>query len=214
MAGFLRQTKVNLRAAKTEFATAAQLAGKEVEPRLLYGLVLIKVKDGDAALKHLEELKADNPSLLLPLQGIAWLRFQKRNYEAGLNDLAELAAKIPKPEKPDASFPRKIQQLFAWIGQLRQFAAAAEQEGNRPSAELLANLNGAVADRGPEAERNYEAGRAHVQSRLAQFDQQLESSEDAALIARIRVERHRLAYYAEFPLERWAQEILAGLDRQ
>ena len=112
--------------------------------------------------KHLEELKADNPALLLPLQGMAWLRFQKRSYDPGLHDLAELVAKIPKPEKPGASYPPQIQQLFAWIGQLRQFAATAEQAGNRPHDELLTSLDAAVAVRGAEAERNYEEGRAHV----------------------------------------------------
>ncbi len=162
LADFLQHAKVNLNAAKDEFATASQAAGKELEPRLLYGLLLIKVNDREAALKHLEELKADNPSLLLPLQGMAWLRFQKRSDEAGVNDLVELVAKIPKPEKPGASYPPQIQQLFTWIGQLREFAAAAEQEGNRPAADRLANLDAAVADRGAEAKRQYEEGRVRV----------------------------------------------------
>ena len=156
LAELLSQTRVNLNAAKEEFAAAVQLSGKELEPRLLYGLLLIKAKDAEGAMKHLGELKADNPSLLLPLQGMAWLRFQKRSDAAGVNDLVELVAKIPKPDKPARAYAPQIQQLFTWLGQLRQFAAAAEQEGNRPSAELLANLDAAVAERrtrGPAAVR-------------------------------------------------------------
>ena len=40
----------------------------EVEPRLLYGLLLLKAKERDAAQKHFEDLKVEFPKLLLPLQ--------------------------------------------------------------------------------------------------------------------------------------------------
>jgi serine/threonine-protein kinase len=211
---FLDQAKLDVVATNQEYATASLLAGKEIEPRMLYGLLLMKAKESDAALKHLEELKIEKPALLLPLQGIAWVRFQKRTYAAGMNDLLELVGKLPKPDKAGAGYPEDIQQVFTWVGQLREFAASGEQEAYRPAAELLGNLDAAVAEHGDEAQRLYEAGRDHSRAKANKYDEQLAAAEDAALAAKLKVERHRLVHYADFPFNRYAQQILAGLDQE
>ena len=176
-------------------------------------MLLIKAKDYEAAIKHLEELKVDKPALVFPSQGIAWLRFQKRSYTTGMNDLLELLTKIPKPAKAGAHYSPQVQQLFTWIGQLREFAALAEEEKYRPAADLLASLDAAVADHGGEADRFYQEGRNHSHQIAEDYDQKLAAAPNGFESSGFKVERRRLVHYADFPLKQYVQDVLAGLDR-
>ncbi len=214
LAALLRSTKIDLTAAEEEFNTAKDLAGKEIEPSILYGLLLIKAKDHEAALKHLEELKIKKPASLFPSQGTAWVRFEKRSYTPGVNDLLELVAKIPKPKKPGDPCPPQLQQLFSWIGQLREFAATAEEPTYRPPAELLANLDAAVTDHGSDADRFYQQGRDHSRDIVIDYENKLANSQARDDISRLKVDRRQLVHYAAFPQEKFAKEVLAGLDQE
>ena len=126
----------------------------------------------------------------------------------------ELVGKVPKPGRPANPIRRRLPELFKWAGQLRQFAAAAEQEIYRPAAELLAELDAAVAKHGSEGQRLYQEGRDHSAAVLADFEQRLAGGTDPAQVSRLKVERHRLVHYADFPFEQYAKDILAGLDQQ
>ena len=71
-----------------------------------------------------------------------------------------------------------------------------------------------MAKHGGDGERLYQEGRDHSTAVLADFEQQLAGGTDPALVSRLKVERHRLVHYAEFPFEQYAKDILAGLDQQ
>ena len=80
LAGYTDQPKINLDEASQEYDAALQAAGTEPEPRLLFGLVLLKKKDRDKAAQHFEIVKSELPDQLLPYAALAWLRMDKRAY--------------------------------------------------------------------------------------------------------------------------------------
>ena len=154
--------------------------------------------------------------MLFPLQGLAWVRFEKRNDTERANDLLELVAKIPKPGDPKAAAGPSREQLFSWIGQLREFAAAAEEPSHRPADDLLARIDAAVESQGSDAVHSYEEGRDRARSVAAKFDRDIAAARDASddfHAKTLNVQCRRLVHYAEFPLEKYVEEIRAGLYR-
>ena len=212
LAAFLTQTRVDVDSAGHEYAVARKLAGKEIEPRLMYALVLLKAKDRDSALAYFEELKSENPDLLLPLQGLVWVRFDKRAYPAGVNELAGLVRHIPKPKTPAEEYSPEARHVFFWAGQLRGFVSSAVQDAGRPMAEALSNLDAAVAAHGPKAEELYQKGRARSETVVAEFDKRTAATDDDATAKLLKVQRRQLVHYAEFPFDEFAQQILAKLS--
>ena len=179
LAALLRNVKIDMDAAREQYVATRHAAGKELEPRLLWSLLLTKGKESDAATKRFEALKGEKPDLLLPMQGLAWLRFQKRTYTAGMNDLVELIDKIPNRQSPAVLIPPGCGDLQ--VG--RPVAAVRRHSRTRglsPGTELLAELDAAVAKHGSEGQRLYQEGRDHSASVLADFDQQLASGTDPA----------------------------------
>ena len=100
LASYSRQTRIDRDAVIEQYTLAEQLT-KEVEPPLILGLLLMKMKDREAALQHFGELKINHPDLPLPIRALAWLWFDKRSYGSGMDELAELVSKTPKAEQPD-----------------------------------------------------------------------------------------------------------------
>ncbi len=199
--------------AEKEYDAAAEAAGKEPEPKLLWGLLLLKAKQRDQALKRFDQLRLERPDLLPPLMAVAWARFDRRAYPSGVDGLAELVAAIPPPKKPGQPYTDALQQTFFWVGQLREFAAVAAEEPRRPSATALETLDAAIVRHGPDAQRFYEQGQAKSRQVAADFDRQIAAAVVEADAARLKVERHRLVHYADFPFDRTVREILAGLDQ-
>ena len=147
---------------------------------------------------------------------MAWLRFQKRRYAAGGNTLLDLVARIPKATGPGASYPPSQQQIFTWIGQLREFAATAEEPNHRLSDDLLGRLDAAVAEHGSEAEHFYQEGRDHSRDGAGQVrprNCRRPGGQRRHPCRKSPHPRRRLVNYAEFPVERYVQEVLAGLDQ-
>jgi eukaryotic-like serine/threonine-protein kinase len=216
LAALLRQEKPTVEEIESQYQSAVSAAGKELEPKLIYGLLLMKVrqnKQRDEALKHFEELQIEHPNLTLPKQAIAWLRFERQSYESGLSELAELASQMPQPKSPSDEPSPDAKQIFAWCGQLREYAALAAVENRRPSAKSLAALDAALAALGPLAKTSYEQGRAKTKTILDDFDQKIAASHDEADLARLKIERRQLPRYVEFPFERMLRDILAGIDK-
>jgi hypothetical protein len=211
LAAYLGEDKIDLKGAQKEYDAAAAAAGKEPEPKMLWGLVLLKDKHRDAALKRFDQLRLEWPELLPPLTAIAWARFDRRTYQAGVDGLAAVVAAIPPPKKPGQPYTDAPQQTFYWIGQLREFAAVAAEP--RPSAPSLDALDATVAQHGPDALRFYEQGQTKSRQVAADFDRQSAESLAPADVARLKIERHRLVHYVDFPFDRIAREILAGLDQ-
>ncbi len=209
----LRAAQPNRETIDPDYAVARELAGKELEPRLLYGLLLLKARDRNDTVPHFEELSLEHPDLLLPLQGIAWMQFDLRRYPAGVMQLAELAGRIPAPED-GKTYDAHTLGLFTWAGRLGEFAARAVPDAWQVPAETLDRLDAAVARHGVDAREAFEQGRATVRKVIADFDRCIAAADTDATEARLRIERRQLGHYASFPFEEEAARILAGLDRE
>ena len=208
-----RQSRINLDEAGGSFRTARKLAGTEPEPNILMGMILLRAKDRDAALKHFDQLKTDHPELLISWQAKAWLYFEKRSYSLGVQELAQLASKIAKLQKPTAAYPDLTMEMFQWIGQLREFAATAVPEALRPAPALLESLDKTLTSHGRSAQECYERGRTQTRTVLNRFAQDTETAENDAVVVKIKVERRQLVHYASFPVDFVADQCLKGLDR-
>ena len=213
LAPFLHHDRVDTAAASAQYAAANQLAGKELEPKLLYGLVLLKSRQRHEAEKHFEEMKAEHPDLLLPLEGLVWLRFSKRSYQSGVEELAELVRRIPQPDGSTDEYPKHLEDVFGWVGQLREFAHAAAQQGWPTPEETLQKLDAAVAAHGPDAEQLYRQGRNQSRDVVQRFDALIGEAKSDATASKLRVQRRQLVHYASFPFDQSAQRIMDGLDR-
>jgi hypothetical protein len=181
----------------------------------MLGLVLLKGKQPKQkadALRFFEDLKTEKPDLLLPIQALAWLRFDKRAYLTGVEDLTELVAKLPKPKKPRDGYPLAALNAFQWAGQLREFAASADE--TRPVPEpALKKLDAAVADHGEEAVQLYEKGRGQTRATIRDFEAKIESATDEADKSKLKIDRRQVGNYVLFPFDVAVDAVLAGLDR-
>lgn len=208
----LRQDKIDPLAVKVEAAEAESLAPGQLEPKLLAALSLLKARQRDEASLIFEQLRFEHPDLLLAGQGVVWAHFEKRTYQHGVEGLIGLVSRIPRPQTPGTPHSAEAAEVLQWSGRLREFAASAPRELYAPTEATLAKLDAAVEAHGEEAARLYEKGREHTRNVLRQFDAQIEAGNDATQ-ARLRVERRQVRNYAEFPYDRAAAQILAGLDR-
>lgn len=210
LAVFLREDRVDQKAMTEAYNTASEEAGKELEPKLLYGLILTRAKKRPEAISHFERLRTERPEQLLPLQALAWLRFLGRTYQTGVDDLSALVSRIPKP--PTAGYPEDAKKVFYWTGQLREFAATVQD--TRPVTEdSLKKLDAAVAAHGDVALRSYEEGRKKTAAAAQEFDKQAQRELDEAAKLKLRVDRRQLLYYVSFPFDDASQRILADLDK-
>ncbi len=214
LAATVRQEKIDPLAAQDQYTEANSLCAGEPEAKLLYGLVQVRLRDKgrDEAIRIFTELKAERPELLLPMQAIAWVQFERRAYRAGMSELQELVGKLPKPKNPDDPYPPEIQRLLAWVGQLREFAAEAADPRLQPPSDTVTALDAAVAEHGPRALEAYEQGRQRTRKRIAEFDEQIAKAASDAVAARLKVDRQLPSRYVEFPYQDAVQQILAGLD--
>jgi len=213
LAAFLQQDRPEMEAAEAAYNEAVRLAGREPEPRLIYGLLLVKQRLYDQALQHLEEIKLERPQLILPRMGIVWLRFEKRSYGQGVEELRDLIAAIPAPQGANAAYTPEQRAVFEWVGRLREFAALAPEPAWRPAAEVLGELDAAVAKHTSEALAAYTAGRTETQKVIAEFDRRLGEASTPAAVARLRIERRQLSRYAELPFDELLDQILAGMEQ-
>ena len=173
----------------------------------------MKAKQREEALKHFEELKINHPRVLLPIQAVAWLWFEKRSYNSAVDGLVELVSKTPKPKQPGEPLSEQAREMFYWVGQLREFAAVAVPQNYRPNAQALAALDKALEAHGPSATAAYGEGRQKTASIAQDYDRRISSSTVPADTAKFRIERRRLVNYAEFPFDEMMRHILAGLDQ-
>ena len=195
-------------------AAAVKAGGKEEpEPDLLYGLLFLKSTNRGEAVKWFDSLASRYPDMVLPLQGVAWLRFVERTYQSGVDELAQLVAKIPDPKKPGDPYPEADRQAFYWAGQLREFAALADEEGRRPNADSLAALDAAVGRRGADAQHAYDEGRAKSRDRHDDFTKRIAETANEAVKSKLSLDRHTLSSYVNFPYTQAVQEILTGMDQ-
>jgi serine/threonine-protein kinase len=212
LASYFQQNKIEVLDVNLQYAVADKLAGKELEPKLLYGLLLMKARQRNEAAKHFSQLGVEHPTLLLPWQAAAWLEFEKRTYQAGVEMLEKLVAKVPSP-KIGSTLAPEMSPWFTWVGRLREFAASVVEDNLRPSAASLEKLDAAVAAHGKEAQKLYDQGREETRRTIEKFDTAAAEATDEATRAKLRVDRRQLTRYAAFPFEEIIQQILAGLEQ-
>jgi hypothetical protein len=218
LAEYLQHERIDFDAAEQQYAAAAQCAGTQPEPRLLYGLLLLKGKRREDARQQFAAVKIDHPDWLIPLQGTAWAWFEERGYTAGMRELQELVSKIAKPESAGEGYPDQISELLVWTGRLRQFAEIAAEKGFRVPPQSLAGLDAAVAARGRPASHCYEQGRQQSRDRKQKIENEGEDARKAGNLATatglLTVERYWLPTYATFPFDDALKQITDGLDRR
>ena len=140
-------------------------------------------------------------------------QFEKRAYQAGVDELVELVSKISKPKKPNDPYLEAAQQMFHWAGQLREYAAVAAEEGGPPLDIALAALDAAIADHGEKSRQFYEAGRAKSLAVHRDFEKQIAAAASTSVSAKLKIERRQMARYVAFPYEQAVQQVLATLDQ-
>ncbi len=210
LAMHLRAAQLNPETIYPNYPAARELAGEESEPRLMYGLLLLRARDRNDTAPHFEELSLERPGLLLPLQGIAWMQFDLRRYPTGVTQLAELVGRIPVPEDGE-EYDAHALSVFMWAGRLREFAASAVPDAWQGAGQPLDRLDAAVAGHGLDARKAFEQGAAAVRKIIADFDRRIAAADGDATAARLRIDRRQLADYATLPFDNEASRILAGL---
>jgi len=212
LAGFVRQERPNVEEAETAYAEASQAAGAEIEPKLLFGLLLMKTKQRERAAKHFDEVATQYPQALVPCQAIAWLRFERRMNQPGVEELTVLISKIPRPKPPASSYSQAELQLFQWTGQVREAVLEATEEGRRPSAQSFAALDAAVAAHGAEAQKLYEQGREASRAVAADFKKKIPAAETQAEAVSLTIQSQTVARYVDFPYDACVAHILEGME--
>lgn len=220
LAAYLRQGRPTNRDAAAAYdmdvaatyAQARQLAGAELEPQLIYGLLLLKDRRYDDALRHFEQLKIEHPELLLPLRAIVFIRFDKRTYKTAAEELRDMVRTVLKPSAPGEPYSEEARELFFLAGQLREFASSAVEPPFNPPAEVLDEIDQAVAAHGADAAVQYEQGRQQTRNVGADFDRKITGAQNEAEAIRLKTERRRLVHYVDFPFDALSQRVLAGLE--
>lgn len=214
LAAYLRLDKLDVDSARKQYDTAQAAAGKELEPKLLFSLLLMKTKaTREEAFRTFQEIASEHADQWLPYQGMAWVQFEKFANAAGVEQLADLAKHLPKPKNSSDSYSERVQRVLVWAGQLREFATTAAQEGRRAPEAAAKAVDEAVKDLGPEAERFYEQGRAKTNSIAKEFEKKISTATDEAAVAKYKIERRQLPQYASFPFDDAGQEVLSGIDK-
>lgn len=209
LVAYLGQSEIDVLDVKLEYTNTEKLAPTEPEPRLAYGLVLLKARERNEATSVLQKLSAEHPALLLPIQALAWIEFEKRSYAAGARHLVRLIDQIPAPQAAAGYSPAEL-NLFEWVGRLREFAGTAVDPSYRPAG--LDEIDRTVAKHAAAAAQRYQGGRAETARRLARFDERAASG-DAADQSLARVQRQQVIQFAEFPFGPAGQEILDRLEK-
>ncbi|MBI1900401.1 MAG: protein kinase [Planctomycetia bacterium] len=190
------------------FDEAQLICGREPEPRLLQGLLLLKAKQYDDALAALEESKASHPPALDAQAGIGWLHFSRQKYVSGLVALIDMAKSVPEPKRAGQEYDPHALAVLKWAGVLREYA-----DSQLDDRKEFGQLDAAVAEHGQAAQQAYAAGRAETRKKLMEFEAKIRAAGTEQEQNRIRFDRMRIAHYAAFDFDAAGKRILAGLDK-
>jgi hypothetical protein len=211
LAGGLALTKPDLAKTQKDYESAQKLVGKEPEAKLIYGLVLLKLKKDTEALKVFDELKTEQPDHLLPLEATVWLRSLHTNELAGgVADLLRLVSKLASQEGEASS---AVQGVANWTGRMREFASTVAPEQRRPPQALFEQIDDAAKQLPVATRAAYEQGRQHVRKVAAEFDKQADDAPDKQEQLAIQTKRRQLTNYAVFPIDTSARKVVEGMQK-
>lgn len=217
LAAMLMQDRLDPKVVNDGYRAALKLAGKELEPALLFGLLQIKMTRLSEAQSVLEGVKLERPLELVSYLGLMWIKLLRRDYAGAMQEAASLVENWePSQVKPTPGLlvtPLDGRQVFFFLGQLREFAERAADESERPSAETFARLDDRVTQLGNELAEAYQSGRARSREIADRFDEQISRAPDEPTRVRIKYERRQIARYIDFPYDLLSRQIVAGLDR-
>ena len=225
MATLLRQEKLTKEQVAEVYEAAGTAAGKEIEPRLLYALLMLKQKEptekerkerADNVIKLCQEISAEHAELALPAQLMAWVQFEKHRYQTSIDELSQMVSKIPPPKTPADLYPELTQRIFRWAGQLREFASMVPANQRPPSEDSLKALDAAVAERGADALRAYDQGREKTRGIDADYDSRINEADaagDKPTAAKFKVERRQLSNYVTYPFDDGGKSVLSTVDQ-
>ncbi len=188
-------------------AAAEQLAPKQPEPRLAGAIALFKAKEHDEAHRVIGNLVAEHPSQSLAWEVSAWGRFEKYNYNGGLNDLTQMMQNLAGDKLTDAD-----RRAVLLAGRLREFCGGVEHSPERrPSVGAISGLDAAANTRA-DVKALYEQGRAAVRATIADFQKRIEAATDTSEQAKLRVEKSQVRSHMSYTWESAAQQAMAQID--
>jgi hypothetical protein len=190
-------------------ATAEQLAPKQPEPRIAGAIALFKAKEHDEAHRVIGNLVAEHPSQSLAWEASAWGRFEKFNYNGGLNDLTQMIQNLPSDKLSETD-----KRAVHVAGRLREFCGGGIEHNadRRPSVGAISGLDAAVNARGADVKAIYEQGRAIVRASIADYQKRADAAEDASSQTRLRIEKTQVKNHVPYTWESAAQQAILQID--
>lgn len=194
------------------YRTAEELSEGEPEPVLLYGLFLIRTRQTTEALAFLEQLKIEQPDEQIPYLGLAWLHLLRRSYGQAVSEMTNLLRRLPPADSRNAPSAEAREQLFFWLGQLREYVELTSDQ-DAALSERLSALDTAVGAYSPDATAAYKQGREQSAAVASRFDEQIAKAPNHAEEIKLTYDRRQLSRYTAFPFDRLIQQALANLNR-
>jgi len=189
---------------------AMALAPKQPDPRLAYGLVLLKHGKTMSSLRTFEEVTANHPDAVLAHQALAWQHYNRKNYVDGIKSLARLVEAIKEPQ-PGRQYDPYSAYVLQWAGALREFALkAAEPALSRDEVRVF---DQAVVGRQGRIISFCQEGVEAVRRKVAALDEKIRSASSEKKKAALLRERRRLGTFVQFDFGKAEQFIRSGLDR-
>lgn len=220
MLALLARDKPDAAEADALLRTAEALCGREPEPKLLHGLILLKAKEYNLALSSLETVKIAHPTAIDAHAGMVWSHFSRPVGSAALIALAELIEAAPRPKKVGQGYDDDTLAIIRWAGGLREFAAGQlERPENDPSSgkreidKKLDRVDAAAASHGKAVQDAFAAGREEVRKKLDVFNDRIKSAQSDGERAQLQRDRTRLSNYSTFNFEDAAKRIQDGLEK-
>jgi hypothetical protein len=197
---------------RAEAIAAQRLAGGEPDPMLAAGILLIRVGKINESLEILESIRLSHPKFLISHQAVIWIHFYKKHYKIGTAKIAEMLAKIPKPEKADETYSESQLSLFEWAGRLRELAESGNwvPAPRVPDLQDLSTCDQLAFEHGSIANARYLAGRKATVLIVDQFEAELAANQDSkGKLAQERID----SYVEKIASPNTVMRIRGGLDK-
>ena len=195
------------------YSTATDSCGKEIEPELIYGLLLMKTRDREGAARQFQEVLLAHPENLVALQARAWLWCLAIYHVSGPRPDLSLDVLVRRIHEPDCDISQdRKAAILRWAGQIRQYVDTIADSKPAGTKLQLQRLDAAVEGEGDGAKTSYNEGRQQVTALLTDFDKKLAETDAPASSSQIRLQRSSLKNYVAFPYNLATEIVVEGMD--